>query len=174
VGSQDRNRRREPPTKPKSSTAEVKIRDIHQSDLEALYALDQLCFRPGIAYSKAELWHFIVHPRSISFIAEAEDGSIAAFVIAASYLNKGSLIGHVITIDVDPALRRQGLGHLLMETIEADLAARGAASMKLEVAIDDAGAQAFYRRHGYEQTGRISGFYNGILDAVVMEKALNK
>lgn len=163
---------REPPTKRRSSIEQVKVRSAKEGDLEALYALDQRCFLPGIAYSKAELWHFFSHPRSVSFVIEGDGGRIAAFAIAGSYLNRGRLTGHLITIDVDPEMRREGLGHLLMEAIEESLRSNGAVSIKLEVAVDNVGAQMLYSRHGYEQTGRIPGFYNGRLDAFVMEKTL--
>ena len=49
----------------------------------------------------------------------------------------------------------------------------GAAILRLEVAVDNIDAQAFYRRLGFSQTGRIRGFYLGRLDALVMEKSLD-
>jgi ribosomal-protein-alanine N-acetyltransferase len=46
------------------------------------------------------------------------------------------------------------------------------AKVRLEVAIDNVDAQAFYRQLGFVKTGRIRGFYMGKLDALAMEKRL--
>jgi ribosomal-protein-alanine N-acetyltransferase len=148
------------------------IRPPRRQDMDALYALDCLCFRPGIAYSRSELRFFLNHPRSLSFIAETAPGSIAGFAIVETYPSGGKNLGHIITIDVDPVLRRHGIGLLLMDAMERRLRDAGAVAVRLEVAVDNAPAQNFYHRLGYRQTGRIRGFYMGTLDALTMEKEL--
>jgi [ribosomal protein S18]-alanine N-acetyltransferase len=47
----------------------------------------------------------------------------------------------------------------------------GATLLRLEVAVDNNAAIAFYRQMGFKETGRIRGFYMGRLDAFSMEKA---
>jgi len=142
-------------------------------DLDALFALDHQCFRPGIAYSRADLRYYLSHPRSISILAEDNaTRSIPAFVIAESYLEGGRRIGHIITIDVAPAARRTGLGRILMEALINRLCAIDTTTVRLEVAVDNLDAQAFYLKLGFSKTGRIRGFYMGKLDALTMEKNL--
>ncbi|MBT9330676.1 GNAT family N-acetyltransferase [Paracidobacterium acidisoli] len=158
--------------------AGIVLREIRREDLDALFVLDQVCFRPGIAYSRTELRYFLLHPKSISLLAEEcsagpESARIAGFVIAGRVFHEGCPLGHIITIDVDPALRGRGVGSMLMEMAEHRLHEAGAASIRLEVAVDNVAAQKFYLRHGYKQTGRIRGFYMGTLDALVMEKPLS-
>ena len=104
----------------------------------------------------------------------AEDSAklILGFAIAESYLEEGRRIGHVITIDVAPAMRKQGLGRMLMEALLDSLRAAEAVAVRLEVAIDNVDAQAFYKRLGFVKTGRIRGFYLGTLDALTMKKSL--
>ena len=60
-----------------------------------------------------------------------------------------------------------------MDAMLDRLTSAGTAIVRLEVAIDNIDAQAFYRRLGFFQTGRIRGFYLGRLDALVMEKSLD-
>jgi len=152
----------------------IHLRGVERSDLDALFALDQECFPPGIAYSRAGLRYYLSHPRSISIIAEDDTTrSIPAFAIADSYLEKGKRIGHIITIDVAPSVRRTGLGRMLMDAMINRLRADDTATIRLEVAVDNFDAQAFYLNLGFSRTGRIRGFYNGTLDAVVMEKSLS-
>lgn len=152
----------------------IRLRGVEIADLDALFALDRECFRPGIAYSRVELRYYLCHPRSVSILAEDDaTQTITGFAIAETYLEKGSPVGHIITIDVRSSNRRQGLGRMLMDAILAQLSAAGTAVVRLEVAADNAAAQAFYQRLGFGQTGRIRGYYMGTLDAFVMEKQLS-
>ena len=136
----------------------VSLRPILPEDFPALYALDQACFVPGIAWSKAELQYFLKYPGNIGVVAEDEARHIAGFAIAGKQLRKGAVLGRLITIDVEAALRRRGVGHMLFEETEKQLR--------------EATAQAFYTRHGFVRTGRIPGYYMGRIDALAMEKQL--
>ena len=150
----------------------VHLRGAKRADLDALYVLDQKCFPPGIAYSRADLRYYLSHPRSFSVVAEDAAQSILGFAIAESYLEEGRRIGHIITIDVMPVARRNGLGRMLMDELFDRLRVIETAKVRLEVAIDNADAQAFYRRLGFVRTGRIRAFYQENLDALTMEKRL--
>jgi ribosomal-protein-alanine N-acetyltransferase len=149
----------------------VNIRPAAREDMDALFALDRVCFRAGIAYSRAELGYFVFHPRSVSIVAE-DEGGIAGFAVVEFLLERGRLIGHIVTIDVAPALRRRGVGRTLMEALLGFCHERQAAIMRLEVAVDNDGAIAFYKLLDFVETGRIRGFYVGGLDALRMEKDL--
>jgi len=150
----------------------IHLRGVEPADLDALFALDHKCFPPGIAYSRADLRYYLSHPRSFSVVVEDAAKSILGFAIAESYLEEGRRIGHVITIDVAPAARRKGLGRMLMEALLDRLRAVETAKIRLEVAIDNTDAQAFYQQLGFAKTGRIRRFYLGKLDALAMEKRL--
>jgi ribosomal-protein-alanine N-acetyltransferase len=148
------------------------VRAVRAEDFQSVYALDQTCFAPGISWSKAELQYFLKYPGNVALAVEDEAGSLAAFAIAGTQRRKGSVVGRLITIDVAAAVRRQGIGHALLEAVEQRLRAAGAGAVLLEVAVDNATAQRFYERHGFVRTGRIPGYYLGKIDALVMEKPL--
>jgi [ribosomal protein S18]-alanine N-acetyltransferase len=148
------------------------LRPAVHEDYPALYRLDQACFAPGIAWSKAELRYFLKYPGNLSIVAENEAGRIVGFAIAGRQRRQGALLGRLITIDVDAALRRRGVGHRLLEEIETQLRGLGATAVLLEVAVDNTAAQEFYVRHGFARTGRIPGYYLGRIDALAMEKQL--
>lgn len=151
----------------------VRIRLVEREDLNALFALDQVCFRPGVAYSKLELRYFLFRSSSISLIAE--DGKdIAGFAIVEIRAEKNSRTGHIVTIDVDPARRRQGVGRVLMEALTERCSEAEATLLWLEVAVDNDAAIAFYGQLGFLKTGRIRGFYLGTLDALTMVKQLTE
>jgi len=147
------------------------LRPAVSQDFAALYALDQACFPPGISWSRAELQYFLRYPGNIAVVAE-ESGRVAGFSIAGSQLRGGAPVGRLITIDVDPSMRRRGIGHQLLQAVEDPLRAQGAVAILLEVAVDNLSAQQFYTRHGFLRTGRIPGYYLGRIDALVMEKPL--
>jgi ribosomal-protein-alanine N-acetyltransferase len=154
-----------------SDISAVRLRAFETKDLPELQRLDARCFPPRIAYSRAELAFFIRHPRSTTTVAELQ-GSIVGFCVVDWKLESGRKIGHFITIDVAPELRRNGLGRLLMRSGEALLAEIGCIAIALEVAINNTGALAFYEHLDYRKAGRIPGYYGDGTDALVLRKAL--
>ncbi len=150
----------------------IRLRSGEPGDLAPLHKLDHACFAQGIAYSKAELQYFLTHPSCSCWIAEQPGSQLAGFVIIErSHLN-GLPAGHIVTLDVDPAVRRHGLGTLLMQTAEEQMKQEGAAWMSLEVAENNLAARHFYRNLGFSTRGKIAKYYGGTIDAEVMEKAI--
>ncbi len=158
----------------------MRLRAYAAEDFGRLYTLDQACFAPGIAYSKAELRGFLDSPSTFTAVALADapeneaSERIVGFAIVRNVRMAGSAALHIITIDVDPAARRQGTGRQLMRWMEERARALGSSSMRLEVAEDNLEAQRFYAVHGFRVTGRIEAYYAPLLDALVMERALDR
>jgi ribosomal-protein-alanine N-acetyltransferase len=156
----------------------IHLRRFRRADLETLYRIDQVCFAPGIAYSKAELRYYLQHPKSFTVVAEAtavaesNGPSIVGFCTGQLYFHEGVDLGHIITIDVLAEARRQRTGRLLLTAVEEHFRANDVRSIRLEVAVDNPQAQNFYHAMGYETIGRIPGYYLGRLDALMMEKHL--
>ena len=150
---------------------QLELRPFRRSDLPELLRLDARCFPPLIAYSRSELEHFVLHPRSTTIVAELGE-EIAGFCVVDWKLAAGAKIGHFITVDVAPECRQMGIGRMLMEAGEAELSRSGCVAVVLEVAANNHGAQAFYKRLGYRETGRIPGYYPDGASALVMRKPL--
>jgi ribosomal-protein-alanine N-acetyltransferase len=149
------------------------IRSFQRRDLMRLYQLDQICFSQEIAYSKAELQYFLMHPRCSCWVAEQPASKLAGFVILERRSRRnGRPAGHIVTLDIDPGARRGGLGSLLMRTAEEQLKREGVEVMSLEVAEDNLAARQFYRSLGFVLSGRISKYYGGRIDAEMMEKVI--
>ena len=107
------------------------IRSFQRRDLARLHELDQVCFSREIAYSKSELQYFLTHPRCSCWVAEQPATKLAGFVIIERSSRQGRQAGHIVTLDIDPAARRCGLGSLLMRTAEEQMKHEGAASNEL-------------------------------------------
>jgi len=141
------------------------IRDFRPDDFETLWRMDQECFPPGIAYSRAELKAYVRHRQSFTLVAD--DGKIAGFIVAHS-----APTGHIITIDVLPAARRSGVGSMLLQAAEERLRAAGSKGVGLETAVDNISALSFYKRHGYSVVRTWPRYYSTGVDALVLKKAL--
>jgi ribosomal-protein-alanine N-acetyltransferase len=144
------------------------IREFKPEDFEVLWGMDQECFPPGIAYSKAELKSFVRHRGSFTLVAaDDKNGKAAGFIVVY-----GGPVGHVITIDVDPAARRAGVGSLMLRTAEERLWSAGSRAVGLETAVDNLAALSFYKRHGYSVIRTWPRYYSNGVDALVMKKGL--
>lgn len=75
----------------------------------------------------------------------------------------------ILTIAVLPPWRRNGLGERLLKTALADIDTTRIESTFLEVAENNPAARHMYRKNGFVQVGRRSGYYNGV-DALVMQR----
>lgn len=149
-----------------TTQAKLEIRNYKKSDFERLYEIDQAAFPKGIAYTHLELHHYIQSRKSRTLVAE-DAADVIGFVIA---LSEPRRLGHIITIDVAPHRQREQIGSRLLDQIEQWLWEQGAEAIYLETAVDDAGAQGFYDKHGYFVLERIEAYYNESIDALVMMK----
>lgn len=143
------------------------IRPATRTDFERLYAIDQACYAPEIAYSQVELRWYLRLPGAECIVAES-DGQIVGFILAAHERSRA----HLITVDVVEEFRRRGIGSALLAEIERRMAERGAREVELETATNNDAAVAFWRKHGYRTAGVRKSYYPGPVDAFAMRKPL--
>jgi ribosomal protein S18 acetylase RimI-like enzyme len=162
------------------------VRNHRPQDFNTLWKIDQACFPPGIAYSRYELKAFMRHPGAFTLVAEAvpkasggsngdrvlnrvpSEDSILGFLVAESARG----IGHIITIDVRSEARRHRVGSALLEAAELRLLSAQCQMVRLETAVDNAGAISFYKRRGYNVIQTIPHYYSSGVDALMLEKDL--
>jgi ribosomal-protein-alanine N-acetyltransferase len=145
----------------------VTLRSYEPHDLAALHRLDQSCFPPGISYSKTT-FHYFLTIASADCIVAADGPRIAGFILT----EENPPLAHIITLDVAEAHRRHGVGSALLVESEKNLAFRGVRSILLETAIDNEGAVAFWKSHGYRIEAVLKRYYLGRIDAYEMRKIL--
>jgi ribosomal-protein-alanine N-acetyltransferase len=146
------------------------IRPVTFGDIEALYALDQICFEPGIAYSRGELRRFLGIATAQGVLAD-RDGTLAGF--AVGYLTRRRT-AHVVTLDVGPGERRRGLGKALLEALLKRLARAGAREARLEVSTENTGAIAFYEKLAFRVRRPLPDYYGPGRGALEMERDLSR
>ena len=146
-----------------SNTTVIRVRDFGPRDLEAAYALDQLCFEQDIAYTRGQLRFFLGRPDAVGLIAETDEG-LAGFAIG----HRAGGNGHIVTIDIAESHRRRGVGRTLLTELVQRLESAGARRIRLEVDLRNPGAIAFYESMGFRQTRRLSDYYGRGLDGLAM------
>jgi [ribosomal protein S18]-alanine N-acetyltransferase len=143
----------------------IALRSYLPPDFEALYQIDQQCFDPALAYSRPDLRNYLRLPGGDCVIAEAA-AQIAGFLVTA----RENAIGSIVTIDVLPAYRRQGVATIMLEESERRLTASGVRTIELETATDNSSAIAFWHKHGYRTREIQKGYFPDGRDAYSMWK----
>ncbi len=112
----------------------------------------------------------MANPAVFAVVSE-ENGEPHGFAMAWTAAGDSELL----TVAVVPEARRRGVGGALVQAAAAHVLARGAVSMNLEVAEDNAAARTLYEKLGFAQSGRRPAYYatsNGFVDAIMMRLAL--
>jgi ribosomal-protein-alanine N-acetyltransferase len=150
------------------------IRDYRAADFDRLWAIDQICFPPGIAYTQMDLTGFIARRNSITIVAEFPlEGDFARGIAGFAVAQPIRDTGRILTLDVLPDARRHGLGTRLMDACEARLRAANCKRILLETAVTNLGAISLYQRMGYAVLRTLPLYYpTHALDAYLMGKSL--
>ena len=75
----------------------------------------------------------------------------------------------IITIGVNPEMRRQGIASAMIGIIEKTLLNQGVKKIFLEVAVTNTSAQKLYENMGFKVVGLRPKYYDGV-DAILMSK----
>ena len=133
---------------------------------DALAALHARCFAMPRPWSAAE------------FVSLLSSKGVFLQRIAAGFALGREIAGEseLLTLAVDPAMQRQGLGRRLLSAFETESRERGATIAQLEVAATNTAALALYKITGYTESGRRLRYYTPAqgdkIDAILMRKSL--
>jgi len=144
------------------------IRDAAVADVPALMAIEVRSFDDD-RLSRRSFHHLLTRGHAVNLVIESA-GRVVGYAVVL--LHKGTSLARLYSIAVDPELRGQGLGALLLAEAERRAAAERRAFMRLEVRPDNASAIARYRAAGYREFGVLSDYYADHSEALRMEKAL--
>lgn len=141
------------------------IQRFRLSDLDRILEIEREAF-PKSPYNRTTFvnLHWL-YPESFLVYHEKtppqDNTDIWGYVVASPQ-------GHIISIAVHPARRKQGIGKEMLQTVTASLPVK---RVWAEVRVSNRGAQDFYRRLGFKVIGLIPNYY-GDEDALVIEKRL--
>ena len=155
----------------------MQLRSYQPGDATQMYALDEICFASPFRFSQAAMRRFAEAKNAIVRLA-FDDGpsggsaGLLGFCIVHLEHAKASTLGYVVTLDVAPAWRRQGIASALLYEVEAAAAEAGARGMGLHVHSENESAIRLYEWHGYVHAHVAPDFYGRGLDAQVYRKLL--
>lgn len=142
---------------------------------KVLAAIHRECFeKPWTEKSFVEL---LSRPGVSGFLAvRAEAGGEDQIPMGFILLQMAADEGEILTLAVSSSCRRIGVANRLLERVLAVAEAAGGKKIYLEVAQNNQGAQAFYDRWNFRQTGIRPGYYDmteGRVDAVMMVREID-
>ena len=144
------------PITPAGPEAGARLAQLHAAAFEA-------------PWSAADLASALASP--FAFALEAGSPPLG-FILARAVAGEGE----ILTLAVDPAARRQGVGLALVKAAAGVAYTSGAETLWLEVAEDNAAALALYAAAGFGQAGRRRSYYpraGRAVDALTLRCRLN-
>src|SRR5262249_50061507 len=146
---------------------EHKLEPACLADARRLAAMSQEFVEAGLrpAWSASRItWH-IRHPESVVLVAR-HSRSVVGFAV----MRYGDDVAHLNLLAVDPAHRRSGLARRMMTWLEETALTAGTFIIGLELRATNTAALAFYTSLGYRELGRVSGYYQGVENAIRMAR----
>lgn len=141
----------------------VKILPAAWRDFNALRHLEQVCF-PLDAWSVFDLIAVLSFPSVVRL--KAVDGDMMVGFIAGDERGSQNL-AWIATLGVLPDYRRQHIGAALLRACEDALTVP---RIRLSVRVENAAALALYKNMGYQRAGIWPKYYQGGMDAIILEK----
>ncbi|MFC7406544.1 ribosomal protein S18-alanine N-acetyltransferase [Georgenia alba] len=154
---------------PGRSGGGVRLRPLTLEDLDRIMELEAELFGRG-AWSRGAY---------VEELTVAPDRTYVAAVVGQRVVGYAGLAGgdeaQVMTVGVEEAYRRRGIGGLLLDALLAAAREQGSSSALLEVRASDTGAQRLYAAAGFVPIGRRANYYQAEHeDAVVMRAPLRR
>lgn len=143
----------------------MRLRGAWPHEAEAMAAVHGRAFARG--WSVEDISALTSGPGGFALMVE-EDEAVLGFILCRAMAGEAE----ILTLAVDPAARRRGLGRALVEAATGAARMAGAESLFLEVAHDNTPALALYEAVGFAHAGLRRGYYDlgggNTADAVVM------
>lgn len=151
--------------------ADIEFRLATPADAAAIAEMSRDLIEAGLGWSwtRRRVDHAIRHRDTLAVAAVQGNG-----MIGFGIMEFGDEAAHLSLFAVHADLRRQGIGTGMFEWLKRSALIAGIAQVRLELRAHNLHAQAFYRALGFEQTGRVAGYYRGREHALRMALDLRR
>lgn len=149
----------------------MRLRGYQADDLDAMHALDVVCFERPFRFTRGAMRRFAEAKKARVVVAEEGD-ALVGFVILHVEVGDEGRTGYIITLDVEPGQRRRGIAGLLMREAERQARMDACTALVLHVFAGNDAAIRFYERAEFSCSHRAEDFYGPGLDAWVYHKLL--
>lgn len=135
-----------------------------QAHAAALAAIHEAAFPIGERWGPDAIGLQLGLPGAFGFVSGR-----GGFILARAVADEAE----ILTLAVDPAAQRGGIGRALMDQAMSTARSRGAGAMFLEVSEINAAARALYAACGFSEVGRRARYYAGGVDALVLRATIS-
>ena len=139
----------------------AKVRKFEPQDALAVEKITKRS--PEAAQWSSEAYVAPNDPGQSAWVAEAA-GTLSGFFVARVVGDEAE----VLNLAVDPAKRRAGIAHALLNEAFAEFQRRGVRRVFLDVRESNRVAIQFYEKHGFVRTGSRPGYYRDPAEAAVL------
>ncbi|HKZ72952.1 MAG TPA: GNAT family N-acetyltransferase [Steroidobacteraceae bacterium] len=145
----------------------MRLRLARSRDAPDIAAMSHAFIERGLrqTWTDARIARHIRHPESVVLVADFL-GPLGGFAI----MDFGDDTAHLDLLAVAPAHRRRGVGRSLVAWLEETAVTAGTFVIGLEVRADNLAARSFYESLGYAEIARVHGYYQGLEDALRMQR----
>jgi ribosomal-protein-alanine N-acetyltransferase len=149
--------------------SEISFQLARASDADAIANMSRVLIEQGLRWSwTAQRVMKSIRAANVNVLVVRIGGQVTGFAI----MRYGDDTAHLDLLAVAPAYRRVGLGRRLVEWLEKCAMTAGIFSVTLEVRAANREALCFYERMGYRAQVRLPGYYQGVEDALRMDRDL--
>jgi ribosomal-protein-alanine N-acetyltransferase len=143
------------------------IRLAEATDAESIALMSRGLIEQGLGWNwrEARVRHAVAD-RATNVAVMTEGAVLLGFGI----MHYRDEIAHLALFAVDPGRRRRGLGARLLAWLEEPARIAGIDRVRLEARADNEAAIAFYLEQGFRRVQTVPGYYEGLVDAVKLEK----
>lgn len=146
---------------------EISVRQFDLLDLPRIFELEKVSF-PIDAFREETFIDYFHKQPDLFLVAESES-SVIGYILASVISIEKCLI---VSIAIDPAHKRKGVGRILAEHIFNRLLLSGVKKIELRVRSNNEEGQQFWRSLGFEPDIFLPNFYNDKAEALQMVKSL--
>jgi ribosomal-protein-alanine N-acetyltransferase len=130
--------------------------------------------------SMAEIEHnfdWTWHPHRVGRAIDDINTNVVVAVDGDAMLGFGIMeyeeeVAHLVLFGVREDMRRRGIGSALLAWLEKVASVAGMGRFRVEARLTNAGARAFYRKHGYVESEVVPDMYRDAEDGVRFEKVV--
>ncbi|MFQ6011042.1 MAG: GNAT family N-acetyltransferase [Nitrososphaerales archaeon] len=141
---------------------------IEVQDIEELYEIELECFGKD-AFPLLEYQRLLYSSESIP-IKAAVEGKIIGFVIGV--YERSIEICTVVTLNIKPGFRKQGIGFELMKSLEDRLGTMKCKEIILQTRVNNTAGLNLFDKLGFRITRRLLNYYPNGIDGFEMKKSI--
>jgi len=151
----------------------MSLRVAVEDDLEVIHGIEESVYPTAWTLN---FFRLILGMSGDLFLVAVENGEVIGYTVGEvkkmGRVGSTKTVGHVLNIAVTKDHQGAGVGTMLMDEVELRLRDSGADLAYLEVRESNTGAQAVYRKRGYQYVRTAEGYY-GDEDGFIMMKSLS-